>query len=156
MTHSTKARNVPARVPIPAALAGSLLAVSALGASPQAIELQRQLGSVHTSFQSAASARRDRRKERFERLSRRWRSDTRWLSSSTEIAMHPAYQAIIGMGAEALPFILEDLRMNAGHRYWALKAIADEDPVAPHDRGTIGRMKAAWLNWGRQKGIIDG
>lgn len=68
--------------------------------------------------------------------------------------MHPAYQAIIGMGPDALPFILEDLRQNAGHWYWALKAISNEDPVVPRDRGSIRNMKTAWLRWGETKGLI--
>lgn len=156
MTFSTQARKAPARIMVPASLAGSLLAVSALGASPQAIELQRQLGSVQTSLDAAASARRDRRRERFARLTRRWKTDTRWVSSTTEVAMHPSYQAIIGMGADALPLILEELRANSGHWYWALKAISDEDPVAPQHRGAVARMKAAWLEWGKQKGFIPG
>jgi len=67
--------------------------------------------------------------------------------------MHPAYQAIIGMGAAALPMILEDLRQNSGHWYWALKAISNEDPVVPGDRGSIKKMRNAWLQWGETKGL---
>lgn len=68
--------------------------------------------------------------------------------------MHPDYQAIIGMGPEALPMIVEDLRDNSGHWYWALKAISNEDPVPPSDRGSIKRMKIAWLRWAEQRGIV--
>lgn len=69
--------------------------------------------------------------------------------------MHPAYQAIIGMGHDALPLILEDLRDNSGLWYWALKSISSEDPVPPHDRGVIKRMKSAWLRWGKTKGLVS-
>lgn len=58
------------------------------------------------------------------------------------------------MGAVALSLILEDLRENSGHWYWALKAISNEDPVPPEDRGAIKSMKAAWLRWGEAKGFI--
>ena len=68
--------------------------------------------------------------------------------------MHPAYQAIIGMGADALSMILEDLRLNSGHWYWALKAISNEDPVVPSNRGSIKKMKEAWLQWGEAKGLV--
>lgn len=68
--------------------------------------------------------------------------------------MNPAYQAIIGMGAEALPMILEDLRQNSGHWFWALKAISNEDPVVPSDRGSVKKMKNAWLQWGEVKGLV--
>lgn len=94
------------------------------------------------------------RRQRFHELAKRWREETKWLSSSTEIAMHPAYQAIIGMGREALPWILEDLRDSSGHWFWALKAISNEDPVPPGDRGAIKKMQAEWLAWGAAKGLL--
>jgi hypothetical protein len=134
---------------------GTLLAVWPLGASPQAMELQKQLGEVRIHLESPASSIRERRRERFGRLSRQWREDTQWLSSTTDIAMHPAYQAIIGMGPDALQMILDDLRANSGYWYWALKAISNDDPVPPGDRGAIRKMKSAWLRWGEQKGIIS-
>jgi len=134
--------------------ANLLFAVSAIGASSQSVNLATQLRnvSVHRSF--PASSRRDPRRDRFRSLAQQWRSETQWLSSTTEVAMNPAYQAIIGMGAEALPMILEDLRQNSGHWYWALKAISNEDPVVPRDRGSIKKMRGAWLRWGETKGLV--
>lgn len=96
----------------------------------------------------------DSRRQRFLRLAEQWRRETQWLSSTTEIAMHPAYQAIIGMGGDALPLVLEDLERNSGYWYWALKAISDEDPVPAEDRGDIPKMRQAWLEWGRKKGLL--
>ena len=138
-------------------LAGNLLlAVSALGLSPQSIQLQRQLSNLALDFALPASSARASRRERFVQLAQQWRNDTQWLSSTTDIAMHPAYQAIIGMGKEALPLILEDLRKNSGHWYWALKSISNEDPVPPRDRGAVKKMKEVWLRWGKTKGIVSG
>lgn len=155
MTPIRKQRHSPIRSN-GVSLAGSvLLTVSALGASPQSIQLQTELGRLGEYYQFPASSNRNRRREKFERLARQWREGTQWLSSTTEIAMHPAYQAIIGMGPEALPMILDDLRENSGHWYWALKSISNEDPVPPSDRGAIRRMKAAWLRWGADKGIVS-
>ena len=119
------------------------------------MQLQQELGNLRIYYEFPASSIRDRRRERFSRLARQWREDTEWLSSTTVIAMHPAYQSIIGMGPEALPMILEDLRSNSGHWYWALKAISNEDPVPPSDRGAIRKMKSAWLRWAEQKGIFS-
>ena len=135
------------------AAANVLFYVSAMGASAQSVQLQDQLQQVRVHYALPASSRRDPR-ERFRSLARRWRSETQWLSSTTEIAMNPAYQAIIGMGADALPLILEELRHNSGHWYWALKAISNEDPVVPRDRGSVRKMKDAWLRWGETKGLI--
>jgi hypothetical protein len=129
------------------------LTISALGASTQSIQVQKQLGELRTYYTFPASSIRDRRKARFRRLAREWRDETQWLSSTTEIAMHPAYQAVIGMGPDAIPLIIADLRENSGQWYWALKAISNEDPVPPANRGNIGEMARAWLAWADQKGI---
>lgn len=71
-----------------------------------------------------------------------------------EIAMHPAYQQIIGMGPTAIPFILSEMKEKKGHWFWALKSITGDDPVAPLDRGNVKKMTAAWLSWGREQGYI--
>lgn len=131
-----------------------IFAVSAMGASQQSVQLQNQIRNLSAYCAIPASSRRDPRRERFRSLAQQWRSETQWLSSTTAIAMHPAYQAIIGMGADALPMILDDLRQNSGHWYWALKAISNEDPVVPRDRGSIKKMKNAWLQWGETKGLV--
>jgi len=134
--------------------ANVLFAVSAIGASAQSVQLQRQLTDLSGYYAFPVSSRRDSRRERFRSLAQQWRRETQWVSSTTEAAMNPAYQAIIGMGAEAIPMILEDLRQNSGHWYWALKAISNEDPVVPRDRGSIKKMKSAWLQWGETKGLV--
>lgn len=137
-------------------LTGNLLiAVTAMGASQQSIQLQQTLKSLEAySAVPTYRSNRDRRRERFAQLAQRWRADTQCLSSTTEIAMHPSHQAIIGMGPDALPMILEDLQVNSGYWYWALKSISNEDPVAPRDRGVIKKMKIAWLRWGQIKGLM--
>lgn len=156
MTTSSPARHAPTfRGTHSLVLSANLLfAVSAVGASTQSVQLQRQLNNLTGYFAFPASSRRDPRRERFRSLAQQWRNETQWLSSTTQIAMNPAYQAIIGMGAEALPMILEDLRQNSGHWYWALKAISNEDPVVPRDRGSVKKMKGAWLKWGETKGLV--
>ena len=49
---------------------------------------------------------------KFNRLKCKWQEDTVFSSSITEIAMHPAYQQIIGLGKDALPFIMDELVKN--------------------------------------------
>lgn len=132
-----------------------LLVASTIGASPQSIQVEGSLREIALHRSLPASNSRRTLAERFRQLANRWRAETSWLSSTTAIATHPAYQEIIGMGEAALPFILEDLRNNSGHWYWALKAISKEDPVPPRDRGAIKKMKAAWLRWGRTKGLVS-
>ena len=86
----------------------------------------------------------------FQRLATEWKHDTAHLSSPEMIAAHHAYQEIIGMGKNAIPFILRDLEESPSQWFWALRSIADESPVRPEDRGDVDAMTAAWLDWGRR------
>lgn len=88
----------------------------------------------------------------FLELADRWRRDTRTLSSTDEIARHPAYQQIIGMGKDAVPFLLRELERSSGRWFWALKSIVREDPVPPEKRGKTKEMVKCWLEWGRRNG----
>jgi hypothetical protein len=91
-------------------------------------------------------------RQRFGQLYREWKDATKFSSSTNEIAMHPAYQQIIGMGREAIPLIVEELRRQPDHWFWALKAITGEDPVDPSDRGRVRRMADVWLKWAQDHG----
>src|SRR5215212_2118938 len=86
----------------------------------------------------------------FAKLKTEWRQDTRYLSSTSAIATHPAYQRILGLGPQVIPLILSELQREPGHWFWALSALTGEDPVPPADRGRIAAMAGAWLRWGRE------
>jgi len=90
----------------------------------------------------------------FTLLASEWEESTRYISSMTEMATHPAYQRIIGLGPAALPLIFRELRRNPNHWFWALKAITGEDPVPPATRGDLGAMADAWLQWGTERGFV--
>ena len=87
-------------------------------------------------------------------LAERWRAETAALSSVSAMAIHPAYQRIIGMGRRALPLILHELERAPDHWFWALCAITGENPVPPDDAGDIEKMAQAWLDLGRKRGWI--
>ncbi|SRR5258708_1584207 len=89
--------------------------------------------------------------DRFHELVARWRSETRTLSSTTDRALHSAYQDIIGMGKPVLPLIFRELDQHGGHWFWALRHITRENPVPQQDAGNIQRMREAWLRWGRER-----
>ncbi|MBM4054477.1 MAG: hypothetical protein FJ264_07370 [Planctomycetes bacterium] len=91
---------------------------------------------------------------RFLTLKTQWEADTALLSSVTEIAMHPAYQQIIGMGHTAIRLILLEMKKRPGHWFWALKSITGEDPVLPEQRGRIKEMTRAWLLWGKEHNYL--
>jgi hypothetical protein len=90
----------------------------------------------------------------FAQLAAEWREETRYLSSTSAMATHPAYQRIIGLGPQVIPLILADLQREPGHWFWALIALTGENPVAPADQGRIQAMTAAWLKWGTDNGWI--
>jgi hypothetical protein len=91
--------------------------------------------------------------KRFAKLTDRWRVETAALSSVTQKAMHPAYQEIIGLGRDAVPLILRELKRRPDHWFWALRAITGEDPIEPNQCGRVLQMAEAWLRWGREHGV---
>ncbi|MFY9821612.1 MAG: hypothetical protein WAM82_09520 [Thermoanaerobaculia bacterium] len=101
------------------------------------------------SFKSEAS----KNQNLFLRLTKSWREATQYISSTTDMVMHPAYQRIIGMGPAALPLILRELAREPDHWFWALQAITGEDPVPPAARGNLSKMTDAWLRWASLRGI---
>ena len=84
----------------------------------------------------------------------KWKSDTAFSSSLTEILMHPGYQRIIGLGQDAVPFILRELADHGGQWYWALQAISGENPVPEEDQGRPRQMTAAWVQWGKERNFL--
>ena len=92
--------------------------------------------------------------EHLRRLEAQWKSDTEFLSDADKIIGHPAFRAIIGLGQEVVPLLLRDLQSQPSLWVWALPEITGEDPVPAGDSGNIHRMTAAWLQWGRDKGVL--
>jgi putative addiction module component (TIGR02574 family) len=95
-----------------------------------------------------------RRVEEFNVLAERWRRETGVKSDSEEIAMHPDYQKIIGMGNGAIPLILNEMATRGGHWFWALRAITRESHERPEHAGNIKAITEDWLKWGRERGYI--
>jgi hypothetical protein len=93
-------------------------------------------------------------KSRFDFLVREWKQRESPSSSAMELAMHPAYQKIIGMGPVAIPWVIEELEKEPDHWFWALHCLTGGvDPVAATDRGDIEAMSQAWVLWARDNGI---
>ena len=90
--------------------------------------------------------------ETFQRLADQWEDETTYLSNPHQIAQHPAYQEILGMGSGAVPLILERLRDRGGRWFSTLQKMTAADPVPPQDRGNVPAMTAAWLEWGLRNG----
>jgi hypothetical protein len=92
---------------------------------------------------------------RFEMLAWWWHEDTDGLSSPRQKIEHPAYRYIIeGLGASALPFILNDLRDRGGSWFHALRSLTAGPEIPEQDRGNARAIKERWLAWGRERGLI--
>jgi hypothetical protein len=102
------------------------------------------------------AARRDQAERKFTRLRDEWKAKRGHHSDTLTLVMHPAYQSIIGMGPDAIPFLLRELATRPDRWFWALRAITEEDPVPPEDRGNSEAMTRAWLEWGKARGCITG
>ena len=92
--------------------------------------------------------------DRFAQLRDQWKSESRYLSNTAQMAMLWPYQQIIGMGPAVVPLILTELHREPDHWFWALQAITGHDPIESSDWGDLCRMTDAWLEWADQNGII--
>jgi hypothetical protein len=92
-------------------------------------------------------------KQRFRELVAQWKQGTRFLSSVHDLVSHPAYLQIIGMGKEAVPLLLDELRREPDHWFVALQAITGTNPISPPVCGDVESMTEAWLSWGEQHGL---
>jgi hypothetical protein len=92
--------------------------------------------------------------QRFRQLARTWIQETEYLSSTVQMAKHPAYQEIIGMGEVAIPLVLAELRRRPDFWFAALRAITGENPVPPQSAGKVQEMAKAWLEWGHARGYV--
>ena len=88
----------------------------------------------------------------FEMLSAKWKKETRPHSSLSLIYTHPAYQRIIGMGRDGLPFVLKDLSENPARWFYALKLMAGTDVA--NGISKFEDARETWLKWGRDHNYI--
>jgi hypothetical protein len=84
---------------------------------------------------------------RFYRLVRRWRAETAYVSSATDMFEHPAFVEIVGMGRKLIRLIIDELRQQPDHLVGALVRITGQNPVLMHDRGDVYAMATAWIEW---------
>jgi hypothetical protein len=91
---------------------------------------------------------------KFQALAQEWKRESRFASTANQMFLLPSYQKIIGLGPDAIPVILRDLQKESNHWYWALAALSGENPVESQDAGNVRAMRQAWVEWGRQRGLL--
>lgn len=92
---------------------------------------------------------------RFRTLVKRWKKDTEIYSSIARMIRHPAYQEIIHLGEAVVPLLLVELKREPDFWFAALRKITGVDPVPKASAGKIEEMAKAWIDWGRDKGLLQ-
>lgn len=91
----------------------------------------------------------------FESAAKQWSDETAGHSSMTARKRHPAYQKLVSLRWDAVPFLLKALQVSPDYWFPILHEITGENPVHPNDRGDYNKMRDAWLSWGRDRGLIS-
>ena len=86
----------------------------------------------------------------FERLAYEWLEQRPRGVDVAQMIRHPAYQAIIDIGADAVPWLLERLAQHPDRWFHALNQITNAHPVQPEHQGIVPAMAQDWTAWGRQ------
>ena len=102
--------------------------------------------------QREATGHAETLEEKFHRLGSQWRAETAFVSSSSELVAHPAFQEIVAMGHPVIPFLLRGLENRTGQWHRALRQITGVNPVLPADRGNVDKAADAWLRWAKEHG----
>src|SRR5437879_4731895 len=93
-------------------------------------------------------------RERFHKLATEWKAKSRHLSNSAQMAMLMPYHRIIAMGEAAVPLILDELQREPDQWFWALEAITGQNPVSGEVAGKVRLMADAWVQWGKDRGLV--
>lgn len=83
----------------------------------------------------------------FQRLLRKWRADTFNVSSLHESFEHEAFKQIVSMGEDAIPLIIDEIKIRPDAIVAALAIITGADPVNDEDRGNFNLMAVSWIEW---------
>jgi hypothetical protein len=90
--------------------------------------------------------------DEFDALADEWDRETILEALPSRMAMHLAYQRIIGLGPPAVPLILRRLEVEPNYWFWALTAITGQDPAKGET--TLEDATARWLEWGREHELL--
>jgi hypothetical protein len=83
----------------------------------------------------------------FYRLAAIWKVATFHISNISEKCSHPAYEQIMAIGPDALPFIFHELAREPDDWFVALRRLTGVNPVPLQSHGNLNETTKAWLNW---------
>jgi hypothetical protein len=94
-------------------------------------------------------------RKRISELVATWKSGAGVTSSLSERFAHSAYRELISLGEPVVPYLLAELEREPDWWFAGLKSITGADPVPADNRGKLGEMTRAWLQWGRTRNPVD-
>lgn len=89
---------------------------------------------------------KDDLRETFERLKRAWVEKSEHMSVVADMVLLDEYLEIIGLGPRVIPLIIETLRNEGGHWFFALKALAGGVDHAAGAK-TVKEGRKRWIEW---------
>jgi hypothetical protein len=96
--------------------------------------------------------------DRFLQLAKTWKRETAMFSVVRDKIINPNYLEIIGLGRTfkdtVLKLILKDLQKGEEFWHYALKSIADENPVPKGMVNNLSIVRDCWLKWGEGQHLI--
>ena len=93
--------------------------------------------------------------EHFESLKHLWLEETKLSSNVFYTINHPAHLQIIKLGKAVVPLLLQDLKKNHNHWFYALNLITKCNPVEKDHIGRLDAMVGDWIQWGKSENYID-
>lgn len=92
--------------------------------------------------------------ERFNTLKQQWIDDTHFKSNVFSTTSHPAYLQILSYGQPMIPILLNDMKENRTHWFFALSDLTGAHPIREENRGKVDRMIEDWVVWGEHEGYL--
>ncbi len=65
--------------------------------------------------QTPSAEQRESMEQKFQRLAVVWCAETAFVSSSSDLVAHPAFQEIVDLGLPVMPLLLRELEKGTGH-----------------------------------------
>jgi hypothetical protein len=124
---------------------------------PISVDLRVFIANPPSPIETAQQRTSTELEQQFRTEVERWKDETQHSSSMPRIVSHPSHLRIIGLAAEfgkkkVEKLILQELEADPYHWFDALEAITGKNPVKPED--DFDAAVNAWLEWGRQEGVI--
>jgi hypothetical protein len=83
----------------------------------------------------------------FQKHLQQWEKETKVLSSTSEMFWNKNCQAIVDMGWEAVPHIIDLLKSHPTWLFYALRVITRSNPMKPEHTGHLHEIAADWIEW---------